>query len=316
MKTDPIFALVIIPTFNREDYLSEAVDSVLAQDYAHKKILIVDDGSTDGTRSLCQSYVARHPTCLSFRQKENGGCSTARNLGLDLMDETIGYVCFLDSDDRLLPGKLSREINLLHQAPSADFTYSDSLIHENDSGIEHIQRVAGAGRPSDFALEHFLSNNATPAAILYRAKILRSRRFREDFRYNEDSEFLQRVAIECQGVYSPEPGCWMRRHAGSKSRNTIEILKAVLRSSTDILSTHPDFHRRHRSILDKKIKRLRRELFMELLINERWDDAADYVRGSVDCLSLALRVNAHCKLERLALRAVREYRTGRMRAPR
>lgn len=307
---DPLVC-IIIPSHNREALLPEALNSALEQDYPYKKVLVIDDGSTDGTRQVALGYAQRHPDCVSYQYKPNGGCASARNAGLDWVDASIDYVAFLDSDDRLLPGKLSREVQLLRDNPDADFTYSNSVIYTEDTGHEEHRPAAAAGRPDDFALELFLSNEAKSGAILYRARAVRSRRFREDLRYNEDSEFLQRVAIECRGIYCSEPGCWVRWHSGSKSRNTVEILKAVLRSSMSILQDYPDFHRRHASMLNRRIERIRKELFMELMINERWHEAAAYAGGSIERLSAARRVNAMFRLERFALGALRQLRASR-----
>jgi glycosyltransferase involved in cell wall biosynthesis len=286
--------LIIIPTYNRAGMLPEAIESALAQDYSHKRLVIVDDGSTDGTRSICSEYARRFPEQITYTHKPNGGCASARNAGLDCIDDGIGYVCFLDSDDRFLPGKLSREVSLLQRNPDAEFVYGDSIIFDEDTSRETRSRVAAAGRPEKFALMHFFTNEAKSSALMYRARTVRYRRFREDLRYNEDSEFLQRIAIECRGIYSANPGCWVRWHKGSKSRNFVEIHKAVLRASKDILESHPDFHRSHKKKLDWRIRQIEHLLFKELLIAGRWDEANRLVANPLKrflspCFSLYYR---------------------------
>lgn len=286
--------LIIIPTYNRAGLLTEAIESALAQEYPDKKLVIVDDGSTDGTRNLCSEYVRRFPEQILYTYKENGGCASARNAGLHLIDQKTGYVCFLDSDDRFLPGKLSREVSLLLENPDAGFVYSDSIIFDEDSRRERRSKAAAAGRPGSFALMHFFTNEAKSSALLYRVGTVRNRRFREDLRYNEDSEFLQRVAIECRGIYSPEPGCWVRWHKGSKSRNVVEIHKAVLRSSEDILNSHPDFYLSHKKKLDWRIRQIKDFLYIELVIEKRWEEAGKYATRPAKiflspCLSLYYR---------------------------
>lgn len=268
--------LIIIPTYNRAGMLPEAIESVLAQDYPHKRLIIVDDGSTDETKNICDRYAEKFPQDILYFYKENGGCASARNTGLDFINMDTGYVCFLDSDDRFLPGKLSREVALLCQNPDADFVYGDSVIFDECTGRENRNRVAAAERPDDFALMHFFTNEAKSSALLYRADTVRHRRFREDLLYNEDSEFLQRVAIECRGVYSPDPGCWVRWHRGSKSRNFVEIHKAVLRASVDILESHPVFYRSHKWRADWRIRQARNHLFRLLVLEGRWAEAREY----------------------------------------
>jgi len=219
MKRDRAKVLVVIPTHNRASMLAEAIESVLSQDYPAKKIVVVDDGSEDETPALCRGYVERR--LIEYVSKANGGCASARNMGLQYIDGSTAYVCFLDSDDRQLPHFLDGAVALLESRPEADFCYADSVIYDEDTGRERLQRIAASGDPGRFAIEHFLTNEAKSGSILYRTATVRQRRFREDLRYNEDSEFLQRVTIECRGVYLPHAGSWVRWHRGSKSRNTL-----------------------------------------------------------------------------------------------
>src|SRR5262245_28020934 len=109
--------LVIIPTHNRASLLPQAVESVLAQEHQEVQTLIVDDGSTDETRRVCELYTRNYPERINYVYQRNRGCASARNRGLDLIDEKRNYVCFLDSDDRFLPEKLTREVELLRCHP-------------------------------------------------------------------------------------------------------------------------------------------------------------------------------------------------------
>lgn len=95
---------VIIPVYNMEKYLRRCLDSVLAQDYTNLEILVVDDGSTDGSWAICQEY-ARKDARITVIHQENGGLSAARNTGLDRA--TGAYIAFVDSDDYILPNMYS-----------------------------------------------------------------------------------------------------------------------------------------------------------------------------------------------------------------
>jgi glycosyltransferase involved in cell wall biosynthesis len=239
--------------------------------------------------------------------KDNGGCSSARNLGLQYVCERTEYVCFLDSDDRQLPGFLQNAVTLLEANPQADFCYADNVVYDEDTGRERLQRVAAAGDPDNFALEHFLTNEAKPGSILYRAKTVRYRRFREDLRYNEDSEFLQRVAIECAGVYYPGAATWYRWHSGSKSRNTLEINRAVLRSAQDVISMYPDFYARHRQVIDKRIREMERALFRSLVIASQWMEAEATAKSAAEKFFVASRLATYYELRAYAGRLVRRF---------
>jgi len=302
------FVVTIIPTYNRAELLPEAIESVLAQDYPHKKMIIVNDGSTDETASVCSEYVRRYPGTVLNRQKKNGGCASARNDGLNLITKEIGYVCFLDDDDRLLPGKFAREVMLLERSPEADFTYADSIVYEDETKSERVQKVAGASIPANLAFEHFLTNEAKPAAMLYRVRAVKDRRFREDLKYNEDSEFFQRVSIECKGVYSTLPGCWVRSHGGSKSRNLIEIREAVLKTSLDIIASYPTFYHAYKEVLDRQIDRNRYSLFVELMLRGRWNEARKHASTLTQNVFSICHLNVYYQFRRFVWGSINKRR--------
>ncbi len=306
--------LIVIATYNRANLLPQALDSALFQDFPCKKIAVIDDGSTDETKEICRRYEHRYPEIVQFLHKVNGGCSSARNLGIELIDDTIAYVCFLDSDDRLLPGKLSREVRQLEAHPEADFTYGDCIIFQEETGQERLQAVAAAGRSENFPVEHFLTNEAKCSAILYRAAILKNRRFPTKLRYNEDSEFLQRIALDHKGIYCPEPGCWVRSHPGSKSRNLLGIARSVYLASRDILIDYPEFHAAHRTTLDQRMKQIRKNLFAELAAVGEWGEASEHAVSFWEKFVVSARLSVvYCLRKwaihqlKIVLRTVRGY---------
>lgn len=91
---------VIVPVYNAERYLRRCVDSVLAQTYENWELLLVDDGSRDGSAAICQEY-ARKDSRIQVLRKENGGASSARNLGIGAASGE--YLTFLDCDDWIAP---------------------------------------------------------------------------------------------------------------------------------------------------------------------------------------------------------------------
>ena len=94
---------IIVPVYNTESYLSRCIDSILSQSFTDFELLLVDDGSTDGSGKICDAYAEKDSRIRVFH-KENGGVSSARNLGLD--NAKGDWVYFVDSDDELLPGCL------------------------------------------------------------------------------------------------------------------------------------------------------------------------------------------------------------------
>lgn len=99
---------VIIPVYNVRDYLEKCVDSVLAQTYPCWEIVLVDDGSTDGSGQMCDKIMAKDKR-IQVIHKENGGLSDARNAGVEKARGK--YLCFLDSDDSIEADMLERTVN-------------------------------------------------------------------------------------------------------------------------------------------------------------------------------------------------------------
>ncbi|WP_051671467.1 glycosyltransferase family 2 protein [Oribacterium sp. P6A1] len=94
---------VIITVYNREIFIEKCVKSILDQTEVSTEIILIDDGSTDHSKEICESFAALHENVRVIRQK-NAGLSVARNTGLD---NAIGdYICFLDDDDVMTPGSL------------------------------------------------------------------------------------------------------------------------------------------------------------------------------------------------------------------
>ena len=99
---------IIVPIFNAEQYLPRCIDSIISQSFTDLELLLIDDGSTDGSGLICDSYADRDRRIRVFH-KENGGVSSARNLGVK---EAKGeWICFVDSDDELLSGGLQTMVD-------------------------------------------------------------------------------------------------------------------------------------------------------------------------------------------------------------
>ena len=111
---------VIITTYNRREFVREAIESVQRQDFSDYEIIVVDDGSTDGTEEFLKEFNTIH----YFYQK-NQGVSRARNQGLKLARGD--YICFLDSDDLWLPRKLSIQTKVMRKNPEINVTYTDEI---------------------------------------------------------------------------------------------------------------------------------------------------------------------------------------------
>ena len=121
---------VIIPTFNRAHYLPQAIDSVLAQTHAGAEIIVVDDGSTDNTREVVESYGAR----VTYLITNHGGVAHARNVGVRHASGT--YLAFLDSDDLFYPYMLELESRILDAFPEVGVVYAEMSAFDDGTFFE------------------------------------------------------------------------------------------------------------------------------------------------------------------------------------
>lgn len=130
---------VVIPTFNRADVLVRALDSVFAQTEPAFEVIIVDDGSTDRTRTLVEQ---RFADCRYFFQ-ENAGVSAARNVGV--REAQGDWIAFLDSDDAWLPGKLAAQRDCLAQVPSLRFCHTEEIWIRHGRRVNAMDKHAKKG---------------------------------------------------------------------------------------------------------------------------------------------------------------------------
>ena len=125
---------IIVPVYNVEEYVSECIDSILAQTFTDWELILINDGSTDNSGKICDEY-AQKDSRIKVIHKENGGLSSARNVGLDI---TKGeYITFIDSDDRIIGENVfQRLIEILSKDSEIDIVQYD-VIHKWQSTEEH-----------------------------------------------------------------------------------------------------------------------------------------------------------------------------------
>ncbi|MCP4350154.1 MAG: glycosyltransferase [Desulfobacterales bacterium] len=125
-KNDNPLVSVIIPTYNRARMLKQAVDSVLAQDFADFELIVVDDGSDDNTQEILDEYQDE----IIVIQQENKGVSAARNKGI--VSASGRFTAFLDSDDLWMPKKLSAQVSFFHSNPDALICQTEEIWIRNN----------------------------------------------------------------------------------------------------------------------------------------------------------------------------------------
>jgi glycosyltransferase involved in cell wall biosynthesis len=221
---------VIIPTYNRAEYVTQAIDSVLAQSYTHYELIVVDDGSTDDTRDILQT---RYSGRIRYLYQRNKGPSAARNSGIRAARYDL--LAFLDSDDLWFPQKLEIQVPLMADEGIV-LSYTNSIENEGASYEECLKVVGGQDRfsqigvyfgeepsivncPLDLLLRKGGSGIFTPFVMCRREAVERVGGFDERMDIAEDIRLWLRLAFEGRFVVTSRPlGC--RRWPGSGKQLT------------------------------------------------------------------------------------------------
>src|SRR5213594_338150 len=203
---------VVIPCFNAERFIGEAIESVLQQGYRDLEIIVIDDGSTDSSRSVIDSFGSRVMSVFS----PNRGASAARNWGTQLASGE--FMQYVDADDRLIRGALSRRVEALRRS-DADVAYSDwqRLVEEGaEFKPDHvIARTIESVHP-DPEIATFTGFWCPPAALLYRRRIVaKIGGWNVTLPVIQDARFLQDAAMHGgRFIYTPGVGAVYRVHCG------------------------------------------------------------------------------------------------------
>jgi glycosyltransferase involved in cell wall biosynthesis len=182
---------VIIATYNRADFISRAIESVLNQSYKDFELIIIDDGSTDNTKEIVAKYKDFR---IKYIWKEHGGRSRARNMGIELSRGK--YIAFLDSDDFYLPNKLFAESTTLNNNLDIGMTLSGwRIVNQQGRVIVNVRPWEYLALP--LSLEDWLfSGTTTSVSFMVRKEWLqRINGFNPRLCFSEDVELWIRLAL-------------------------------------------------------------------------------------------------------------------------
>lgn len=208
-----MFISVVLPVFNNAPYLKQSLDSLISQSHRELEVIVVDDGSTDGSGDIARG--TGDPRVRVVR-RENGGCAAARNTGLDHLDDRCQAVTFHDGDDVSFPHRFRALVRALDQS-GADYAYSAMLFVDPD--LAPLQYVPGGPLQQHHALPHLLrhGNMWNNISWLTRVEAIGDLRSDEELKIGDDTVFSSHVAIRSTGVYVPEALMLYRRHPRSLS---------------------------------------------------------------------------------------------------
>lgn len=221
---------VIVPSYNVQDYLSDALDSVLAQTYGNWECIIVDDGSTDGTSAVAEEYCRKDPR-FKLVQEPNKGLPGARNTGL--ANASGEFILPLDADDRISPEYMELAMDEFSRNPETKLVYCKASLFGAQQGEWHLP---------EYDYERFITVNCIFCTCFYRrSDAIEIGGYDEDLRMGyEDWDFLLRLLKPQDKVVRLKKILFhYRKHQNGSAinvavRNEKELLKQIARKNPHI----------------------------------------------------------------------------------
>lgn len=228
---------IITPLYNGENYIAEAIQSVLSQNYPHFELLVINDGSTDHSHDVISPFLGDKR--IRYFEKENGGVASARNFALQRARGT--WIGFLDQDDRWLPDKLTNQITALQRQPDA------ALIHSRQAYID-----AGGNPINDYSKDWvdslqghcfsslFNRNRIAVLTVLLNKEVLISiGAFNEKTSMVDDYELWLRICYRYPIAFLDEVVAEYRLHDKNASYDHFRMERAELKALSSLLNNSP-----------------------------------------------------------------------------
>lgn len=258
---------VVIPVYNGATYIEGCIASVFSQTQKPRRIIVVDDGSTDGTAEVVGLLQKEHPALTFLKLERNSGVSAARNAGIALSDAP--FIAFVDADDIWLPCKLDLQLQVFKksQRPIGFVHSSFFLFDEAENALPHQNGLPPLLRGDVFSRllreGNVLSGSAS--SVLIKRDILNKAGFFDDqLHYGEDWDLWLRLAAIAEVDHTPKAVVGIRtRRCGVPHRRAAAT--GYFLQSMRVYSRWEDFIRKDRLL----VRRIRRDGFRALLIGTR-----------------------------------------------
>lgn len=218
---------VILPCYNAERYLARTLEAAMAQTFRDFEILLVDDGSTDGSRAIAERFAVEHPGKLRYLHQENQGHVVARNRALETADAEL--IAMLDADDVWRPEHLARSVELLDARPEIGLTHAEVInidAEDRELGRPQRERRYLSGRLFRYLYTR-RGHIACTTVVFRREALAKSGLFDPNLARlgNSDRDLWLRISQHCEIAYIEEPTAYYRVHPGNFSANPEKMYK-------------------------------------------------------------------------------------------
>lgn len=219
---------IVIPTYNCERYIAETIDSVFAQSLTNFEIIVVDDGSVDGTLEI----LARYGSAIRLLTQENSRVCAARNRGL--LEAKGEFVCFMDHDDYWFPDKLATQLKAMEDHPDISVVYGDFILWapDNDGNFPapktyNLQQLSDGidEKYSGWIYHQFLIDcwMLTSTAMFRREIFNQCKPFDVKLPYSEDWDLWLRLSRDYRFLKIKRPNTLYRQHPKQGNRIVREV---------------------------------------------------------------------------------------------
>lgn len=217
---------VIIPVYNYDRYLGEAVESVLNQTYKHLEAIVVDDGSTDRSCEVAQSFGERG---VRYCHQVHAGIGPARNRGVDMAQGE--FLAFLDADDRWPEEKLALQLRAFENDPSLEMVFGQALQLQNgpawEAGVKNRKLI----------VDGMVAGMVPGTMLIKRAAFDRVGKFPGGIKVGEFIDWYARAGeLQIRSLVLPELLLWRRIHdsnTGLRERQSVTDYARVLKATLD-----------------------------------------------------------------------------------
>jgi glycosyltransferase involved in cell wall biosynthesis len=238
---------VIIPVYNCEKYITEAVESVLGQSYDDIEIIVVDDGSTDNTLSTLEPYRGR-PNLRIVRQA-NAGPSRARNQGIKHSQGK--YCAFLDADDVMMPERLRVQVDAMEEQKDVALVYCDLMTFDKEGIIHRTKKEFTKPYAGNVLDKLLIENFITTSTVMVRKSCFDEvPLFDEGISHSEDYKMWLNIAERFKLGYVDLPLVKYRYHADSLSCDRVVIGQSSHRVVQEFWDQH-EYYRMDHKILHR-----------------------------------------------------------------
>ena len=217
---------VIIPVYNYDRYLGEAIESVLGQTQQHLEVIVVDDGSTDRSGEVAKSFAERG---VQYCHQVHAGIGPARNTGVELAQGE--YLAFLDADDRWPLAKIERQLNAFDTDPALEMVFGQALQLQNGPAWE---AAVNDYKPS---VDGMVPGMVPGTMLIKRNAFFRVGLFKGDLKVGEFIDWYARaVELKVRSLVLPELFLWRRIHdsnQGVRERQSVSDYARVLKAKLD-----------------------------------------------------------------------------------